>query len=480
MFNLEHYATKYFEVKCHTGVVASSIDGKIIPKDKFGEDIPPDDERFIKAKKKNRAVNKKTAECYFTKVYSAGPGYIEFCIIKADHLCRHGLNWDTIYTATLGFEKYELVEKGTGTLEYWLGRTIPDDLLMPKEGYEEPEGSDIGKIVGINDFLTFYGTEVTIEKIFRAYESGEFYGRTGFVDRDMRKLQFGVEIEFTGMTREAAAKYVARFFESVYSRPSFTVYDRYCIVDGKGRIWSVKNDSSINNPVDYYNEPADEKNRCELETPILEYKDIETLQKLVRGLRKDRYMRVNSSCGIHVHVGGKFDAITLKNAYNLIASHQKLLTRALKVKKGRLERYCKQVSGNAYKNCTNKSLDMSIVKRQWEYFEEDRYRIINLCSFFMNKGIEFRLFNSTTHAGAIKSYIQFSLALCAYAMSVENVRPGEKELGHDLTRMRNWLHTLGLVGDEFKSCRYHLTKNLENNKVSSSSRTNRGLSDHVA
>jgi hypothetical protein len=64
----------------------------------------------------------------------------------------------------------------------------------------------------------------------------------------------------------------------------------------------------------------------------------------------------------------------------------------------------------------------------------------------------------------VKAYIQFSLALCSYAMNVESVRATEKELDHDLSRMRNWLHVLGLTGEEFATCRYHMTKYLKDKK----------------
>ena len=62
----------------------------------------------------------------------------------------------------------------------------------------------------------------------------------------------------------------------------------------------------------------------------------------------------------------------------------------------------------------------------------------------------------------IKAYIQLSLAICNYAMIAGKVSPKEKELGHDLARMRNWMTTLGLVGEEYKTARYHLTRYLVN------------------
>ena len=465
MFEQNNYISKEFPVSCVTGVIASSTTGKLIPTDKFGCVINPDDKEYSRVKKKIHAVNKKTLETIYTRVYSARPGCIEMNVLMADHLCRKGLNWHVAYTATLYFDKYNLVEKGYKTLEYWLGRSLDDDLLIPKEGFEEPKGELIGSIVGISNFITYYGIGITIKDIFKAFEAGRFYGKTGLYELNLRKLRFGVEIEFTGMTRRTAAEYIAEYFHSCVTRPSYTSYDRYYVRDNKGRVWSVKSDSSIMNPIDYYKKPADSTYKCELETPILDYDDIELLQDLVRGLRKDRYMEVNSSCGIHVHVDAKCTPSGMKNIYNLIASHQKLLARALKIKSNRLNRYCCNLSGDAYSGIPNSNLNMTLIEDRWDDVEDSRYRFVNFQSFFNNKGIEFRCFNSTTHAGKVKAYIQLCLAICNYAASVENVRPKEKENGRDLTRMRNWLHIIGLTGDEFKTCRYHLTRYLKNEKV---------------
>lgn len=45
--------------------------------------------------------------------------------------------------------------------------------------------------------------------------------------------------------------------------------------------------------------------RCELVTPILKSdKDMDDLQQIVRDLRKAG-MRVNESCGLHVHIGAE-------------------------------------------------------------------------------------------------------------------------------------------------------------------------------
>ena len=63
---------------------------------------------------------------------------------------------------------------------------------------------------------------------------------------------------------------------------------------------------------------------------------------------------------------------------------------------------------------------------------------------FQKGTIEFRLFNSTTHAGKIKTYIQLCLAISAQKYT-----------------FRTWLLRLGMIGDEFKTARKFLLENLE-------------------
>ena len=98
-----------------------------------------------------------------------------------------------------------------------------------------------------------------------------------------------------------------------------------------------------------------------------------------------------------------------------------------------------------------------------QHYNSSRYHGINLHAFFTKGTVEFRLFNGTTHAGKIKSYIQFSLAMSAWAMECPNERlffKGCKDYTAEqkYTLMTSVLNNrLGLRGKEFKTCRQHLT-----------------------
>lgn len=60
----------------------------------------------------------------------------------------------------------------------------------------------------------------------------------------MRTQKFGIEIEMTGITREKAAKVIAKYFgtESSYIGGSYQAYNAK---DRQGRIWKVMSDASI-------------------------------------------------------------------------------------------------------------------------------------------------------------------------------------------------------------------------------------------
>lgn len=56
---------------------------------------------------------------------------------------------------------------------------------------------------------------------------------------------FGVEIELTGITRQAAAQVIADYYGTIGTRFMGTVYKTYEAVDSKGRRWKCMRDASI-------------------------------------------------------------------------------------------------------------------------------------------------------------------------------------------------------------------------------------------
>lgn len=161
----------------------------------------------------------------------------------------------------------------------------------------------------------------------------------------MKNLTFGIEIELTGISREAAAKAVAGYF-GTSAQYIGGGYDKWEALDNQGRSWFIMNDSSISPETKRNGRKvvADLKHRVELVSPICTYSDIETVQEVTRVLRKAGSF-CNSSCGLHLHIGKeRFTAKTLRNLVNIVASKEDLIYQALQVDEQRESRYCQKVN----------------------------------------------------------------------------------------------------------------------------------------
>ena len=71
------------------------------------------------------------------------------------------------------------------------------------------------------------------------------------------------------------------------------------------------------------------------------------------------------------------------------------------------------------------------------------------------------MFNGTLHAGEIKTYIQFCLAISHQALVQNKASRVKTHSSNEKYTFRTWLLRLGLIGDEFKTARHHLLKNLD-------------------
>lgn len=289
----------------------------------------------------------------------------------------------------------------------------------------------------------------------------------------MRTQKFGIEIEMTGITREKAAKVIAEYFgtESFYIG---TYYETYGAKDRQGRTWKATYDSSIIAQKKERGRTvgANDTYKCEIVSPILTYQDLPDLQEVVRQLRHSGAF-VNSQCGIHIHVdASRYTPQTLRNLVNIIASKEDILYKALQIDPARL-RWCKKTNERLLETINRKKPEtMEALKDIWyagsnrgrmEHYNETRYHGLNLHSTFTKGTVEFRLFNSTTHAGEIKAYIQFCLAVSHQALTQKKASAKKTVTDNEKYAFRCWMLRLGLSGDEFKTCRLHFLKHLEGN-----------------
>ena len=155
---------------------------------------------------------------------------------------------------------------------------------------------------------------------------------------EMKKQTTGVEVEMNNIDRSRAAKVAAEFFgtgryENTAHRNGYSTWSAW---DSQGREWKFQKDVSISGP---------DSEKCELVTPILTYADMETLQELIRRLRRVGAKSDSTrGCGVHIHIGAKgHTPQTLRNLANIMASHESLLAEALNLDHYRMSRYCRTV-----------------------------------------------------------------------------------------------------------------------------------------
>jgi len=283
----------------------------------------------------------------------------------------------------------------------------------------------------------------------------------------MKEQRFGIEIEMTGLSRQRAAQVLAEYFGTALSSDG-GYYGVYSVLDSQSRRWKVMSDGSIT--VESRRGSADNTYSVELVSPICTYGDIETIQKIIRKLRSAGAI-ANASCGVHVHVDASpHNANTLRNITNIMASKEDLIYKALQVNVSREHSYCKKVDERFLEELNRrKPKTLEQISRVWynggdgrsEHYHTSRYHCLNLHSVFQKGTIEFRLFNSTTHAGKIKAYIQLCLAISHQALSQRCASRAKTQSTNEKYTFRTWLLRLGLIGDEFKTARLHLLEHLD-------------------
>ncbi len=291
----------------------------------------------------------------------------------------------------------------------------------------------------------------------------------------LKKQRFGVEIEMTGITREKAAKIVAEVLGTAPSNPDSTCYHTRIIADQAARKWKVMRDSSINPKINDGTRDYLDEYRVEFVTPPLKYEDLGLLQNIIRKLRENG-AKSDKSCGIHIHVdGANHNPQSLRRLINFMTSRQDLIYEALEIE-DRADHWCHKLnSALLIEMKKDKNLSKEKAEEIWyssandgyeggishEHYNRTRYHGVNLHSYFSKETVEFRLFNSTLHAGKIKAYVQFYLAVSAWAITSQEKIVFRSMAGYTaekkVTIMRSILtHRLGLYGDEFKTCRLHL------------------------
>ena len=269
-------------------------------------------------------------------------------------------------------------------------------------------------------------------------------------------LTFGTELEYTEITREKAVRAIQSVVGGTVQYVGGT-YNTWQVTAPDGRIWKAVSDRSL----------TDRATSAEVVTPILKWEDMETLQEVVRALRKAG-AKTPSCTSQHVHVGvAGFSAFQIANIARIFYKQEELILKAAGTLENRLQRYTQRTDRDFIARLEKaKPKTKESLNKAWFgyanpnpiHYDSARYRAINLNNIWRTGTVEFRLFNGTTHAGEVKAHIHLCLAIAAKAFnakcaSTKAQRPyNETSAKYDL---RVFLLRLGLNGPEFKNTRTH-------------------------
>jgi hypothetical protein len=287
-----------------------------------------------------------------------------------------------------------------------------------------------------------------------------------------KATRFGIEIEMTGITRKDAAL-AARTVLGGELCYGGSYYDTYELATPDGRTWKFTYDGSIRCEIKRGRTTgsASRLYSVELVSPILTYEaDIENLQEVIRALRKAGAF-TNNSCGIHIHLdGASHTPRSIRNFVNIIHARNDLFYKALGIEATRA-RYCKKMDEHLVAAMNRaKPTTFAEIESIWyagyqgsreAHYHQSRYHFCNLHAFFHgHHTVELRGFNSTLHAGEVRSYIVFALALNTQALTQSSASTKKPQAENEKFAMRTYLNRIGFIGDEFKACREHLCKRL--------------------
>lgn len=240
--------------------------------------------------------------------------------------------------------------------------------------------------------------------------------------------KYGLEMEFTGITRKRAAELIAEQFETsaAYSFEG----DRYSIKDTRERVWTVFPCSGVR-AERWQNSRMVGANylyQVKICTPMLYESDFETIEKILGRLETGGAV-TNESTGMAV----KLSMVGLNNVErfesnlaNIYESRGALLQKAI---------------GREFCNLAD-------------------------CSKLKEQGvISLSLFPSSLDGNEGRSYVQLAQCIADFAAKSKTIRQKENDSPNEKFRLRTWLVRIGFVGEEYKYARRLLTGNLSGNSA---------------
>lgn len=282
---------------------------------------------------------------------------------------------------------------------------------------------------------------------------------------NLQELKFGIEIETIGRNRAIVGQAIHSVVGGALGR-SASGHDHWKVTDLQGRAWRVVHDASLNNVPSHL--------RAEVVSPVLTYADLDTLQQVVRAIR--RYgAKVDAKCGIHIHVdAAPFEAKQIAILAKLVYKQEPLILHALGISQNRLTNYTKPIDPafiaklEQQRPRTKDELNVlwyGQANHNPTHYDSTRYHGVNLHNIWYRGTIEFRWFEATLHAGKIKSYVQLCLAIAVKALNARSAASAKRDFDPTSAKYdsRVFLLRLGMIGEEFRTARKLLLEAMPGN-----------------
>lgn len=381
-----------------------------------------------------------------------------------------GLNWQILYKSTIGDDPDALDESGVLLSRYWLVDHWDEFFGDTHYLYSDNEPNPKQTLYQIYPLRNFATNDIPQDNrtLYIGLLNGTYTQKTyQYLLRDISDRCFGVEIEGTGITQEQAAYTVAEA-----TGGTVALHDGRWKISTQEGTWMVTTDTSVAAFDENGTSTTNRLYMVEVVSPKLKYKSINTLLNVVRKLQLKGFS-TNASCGLHVHIdvseASREAGSLLLNLLNLTYTYQDLFYAAFAPESNRMH-YCKKLDESMLQqlNADNDSHKLSCIREHWYKDYQDphrsRYQMLNLHSYFMGKGVEFRLFNGTLHAGIIRSNILFCLGLVNLASRIHHLslRALDRNDITDRNKMRRLLDDMGIIlnDSEMQNPRHHILSRL--------------------
>lgn len=168
--------------------------------------------------------------------------------------------------------------------------------------------------------------------------------------------------------------------------------------------WKITSDSSLRGD-----------NTFELVSPILQGEDgLEQLKTVCRVLKEKR-VKINKSCGLHVHLDARgLDLNTWKNIYKNYIKFEPVIDKFMPAsRRANNNRYCHSLIKENYETKINESGSLQEIERA--ITGRDRYYKLNTQAYWRHNTVEFRQHAGTIEFEKISNWILFCARFVEYS-----------------------------------------------------------------